>query len=233
MSKTYYIFLALVSFFCLLLGFLLTRIFYCPSDTEEVLSLGSFGEKEEEEVRKENGCDFFVDVSGAVVEPGVVCLAQGSILNDAIEKAQGFNPSAYAFKYVAQRINLARILENEEKVYIPFRDDVVCTRVQDEQVDYIASVVKEIRMPKSVVGEPFSEAKVVGSDNDEEEKVINEDCISINSASKEELMKLVGVGEARAGDIIAGRPYSKLEDIKTVPGIGDRTFENIENFICL
>lgn len=226
MQKTYYIFLGLSCVVSIALGFLLAYFFFFSSSEPEVLSLGDF-DNEEGEIIDHKECDLFVDVSGAVMEPGVVCLEKGAIVNDAIEKSQGFNPSAYAFKYVAQRINLARILEDEEKIYIPFRDDVVCTRVEDEQVEYVASVMKEIRTPKSVVTEVLDEGKK------DQENVVNNDCISLNSASKDELMELVGVGEARARDIIEGRPYSKLEDIKNVPGIGDATFENIKDFICL
>ena len=230
MQKTYYIFLGIVALISLGIGGVLSNIFFCNVNDEEGISLKDFSEDEESISKNENGCSFFVDVSGAVMEPGVVCLDSGAIVNDAIEKAQGFNPAAYAFKYVAQRVNLAKILENEEKIYIPFRDDVVCTRVEDEQVNYTASVMREVRMPKSVVTEVETRRE---DEEGKEETISSEDCISINNASKEELMELTGVGEARAGDIIDGRPYSKLEDIKNVSGIGDTTFENIKDFICL
>jgi len=227
MSKTYYIFLVLTCVLSLGLGFLLTSTFYCSSESEKVLSLKDFDEEEKVMEKDVGECDFFVDVSGAVMEPSVVCLEKGSIVNDAIQKAQGFNPSAYAFKYVAQRVNLARILENEEKIYIPFRDDVVCTRLEDKQVDYISDVMEEIKTPKSVV------VDVIDKKIEENKLPANEDCISLNNASKEELMELSGVGETRAEDIIDGRPYSKLEDIKKVSGIGDETFEKIKDFICI
>ena len=229
MQKTYYIFLGVVGLVSLGLGGLLTSIFYCSTYEDNGVSLKDFSE-EESTASDGNGCNFFVDVSGAVMEPGVVCLEKGAIVNDAIEKAQGFNPTAYAFKYVAQRVNLARILENEEKIYIPFRNDVVCTRVEDEQVNYTASVMKEIRTPKSVITEVQTEQK---PEVEGEDTVTSEDCISINNASKEELMELSGIGEARARDIVEGRPYNKLEDLKNVSGIGDATFENMKDFICL
>jgi competence protein ComEA len=51
--------------------------------------------------------------------------------------------------------------------------------------------------------------------------------IDINTASVEQLQNLPEVGPAIAKDIIAGRPYSKPEDLKNVKGIGDKTFEKI------
>jgi len=50
--------------------------------------------------------------------------------------------------------------------------------------------------------------------------------IDINTASKEDLMKLPGVGEVRAEKIISNRPYASLEDLKAKKiGFGDKTLE--------
>lgn len=60
--------------------------------------------------------------------------------------------------------------------------------------------------------------------------------ISINSATLEELDTLPGIGPAIAQRIIDYRrhsPFSSLDELKEVNGIGDKIFEKIKNDICL
>lgn len=54
------------------------------------------------------------------------------------------------------------------------------------------------------------------------------DCININNASKEELMEITQIGEARAKDIIDLRPFSSIDDLKKVNGIGDKRIQEIK-----
>ncbi len=58
--------------------------------------------------------------------------------------------------------------------------------------------------------------------------------ISINRASKEELMALPGVGPVIADAIISHRKGSKfksIDDLKEVKGIGDKTFADLKKYI--
>ena len=61
--------------------------------------------------------------------------------------------------------------------------------------------------------------------------------VNINTATKEELMSLDGVGEATAEKIIAYRqehgPFSSIEEIKEVSGIGDKKYEAIKESITV
>lgn len=60
--------------------------------------------------------------------------------------------------------------------------------------------------------------------------------ININSATKDELMSLPGIGETRANSIIEYREessFKKIEDIMNISGIGEKTFEALEELITI
>jgi competence ComEA-like helix-hairpin-helix protein len=57
--------------------------------------------------------------------------------------------------------------------------------------------------------------------------------INPNTATAERLQTLDGIGPEIAEKILAGRPYSSLDDLKKVKGIGDVTFERIRPKLTL
>lgn len=57
--------------------------------------------------------------------------------------------------------------------------------------------------------------------------------IDINRASRDELMRLPGIGEVRALDIVATRPFADVDDIVRVRGIGPATLEKIREWIVV
>lgn len=64
-----------------------------------------------------------VEVAGAVARPGVWQVAVGARVAEAIEKAGGFSAQADR-TFATQGLNLARYLEDGEKIYIPFAGEV-------------------------------------------------------------------------------------------------------------
>jgi DNA uptake protein ComE-like DNA-binding protein len=57
------------------------------------------------------------------------------------------------------------------------------------------------------------------------------DKIDINSASKQELMKLDGIGDAISAKIIAGRPYKTKRDLLTQKIVNQSTYAKISDKI--
>ena len=61
--------------------------------------------------------------------------------------------------------------------------------------------------------------------------------VNINTASAEELTQLQGVGPKYAAKIVEYRekagPFAAPEDLKNVPGIGEKTFEKNKDMIIV
>lgn len=91
---------------------------------------------------------------------------------------------------------------------------------------------------KRVDSEPelldFSNDKTV---YEKEQPVLKEKSINLNSAGISELTMLPGIGEVIAKRIIDFRtkngPFTKLENLKNVKGIGTKTYEKLSKYIII
>lgn len=65
----------------------------------------------------------------------------------------------------------------------------------------------------------------------------NNSKVNINTATKEELMTLTGIGEAKANDIISYRnkngSFKNVDEIKNIKGIGDAIFAKIKDRLTI
>lgn len=71
---------------------------------------------------QENAAEIYVHITGAVNNPGVIKLAQGSRLIDAIEKLGGLAENADT-----DSVNLASVLEDVDKIHIYTKDETAET----------------------------------------------------------------------------------------------------------
>ena len=88
---------------------------------------------------------------------------------------------------------------------------------------------------KKDMGESFTIDEGFNDESSQNESSRN-DKININTATKDELTTLNGIGEATANKIINYRknnPFKEIEDIMNVPGIGEAKFNNIKEDICI
>lgn len=73
-------------------------------------------QKENVDVESKSDDKIFVQISGAIQNPGLYEMKKGDRLNDLLEKANGT-------KYNAKCVNLARKVIDEENIYIPSQNE--------------------------------------------------------------------------------------------------------------
>lgn len=188
--------------------------------------------KEEQEIIK-----IKVDVKGEVNSPGVYELDNNSIVIDAIIAAGGVND-----KGTTENINLSYKL-SDGMVIIVYDKSILLDENKDARAtvatdDYV--ITKEVKKQKSVIEtKPHKEETSKTESKKNEEEIENSEpvIVNINTATKEELLKLNGIGDSKAESIIAYREengvFETIEELKKVSGIGDSIFENIKDFITI
>lgn len=150
-------------------------------------------------------------IAGAIKHEGIYELDENSRIADCIEKAGGPTEDANI-----QNINLAYVLEDGVKVYIPSKNEV--NKVEDETNMYVS---KE------------SGSQALSSDNVTKKS----SKININTATQTDLETLPGIGPSTAVKIINYRKengkFTCIDDIKNVSGIGDSKFLKIKEHITV
>lgn len=224
MSPRKIIFLCIGSLVVGLIGgfFLLKYIFPNLSTVEQSLKEERVYQVEhnvcpEEEVVNTQ-CSLFVDISGALRTPGVYCFNPGDRVIDAVKKAGGFSINA-SLEYVARSINLSKVLVNNQKIYIPSKEELLCELKQ--------FTLKEEQV---VIQNPEGNTSPGG---DITNNPVGNNCININTASITELDSLDGVGPSTAQKIIDSRPYNLTIDLLKVSGIGQATYDKFKDNICI
>ena len=154
-----------------------------------------------------------VYICGEVRNPGIYEAPQGAMLNDIIEDAGGLTENASV-----NNINLVYQITGNMSIYIPSEDEI--------KNGFTGGDI--IRQDGVYVWGNSS-----GGSSDPGGSTL---MVNINTAALDELKSLPGIGEVTAQAIIDYRnttPFSAIEDIKNVTGIGDSKFNRIKDYICV
>lgn len=154
-----------------------------------------------------------VHVAGYVEEEGMVELAEGARIADALEAAGGATLEADL-----SRVNLAYVLQDGQKIYIP---SILEVEEEEEEEEYITE----------------GSGGVILEEGEEEKNNEAEGKVNINTATQTELETLNGIGPSTASKIIEYRKqngnFQSIEEIQNVSGIGDSKYESIKDDICV
>ena len=161
----------------------------------------------------------YVDVCGAVANPGVFQLAAGSRVFQAIEAAGGYLPEA-----ALTCVNRAGVLTDGQQLYILTQEEM-----ERQGLD-------PAEMAKASDGQMNGSAGT-GQNTGMAAQVQQDNRININTADEAQLTTLTGIGATRAQAIIAYReengPFAAIEDIMNVQGIKEGTFAKIKDEIVV
>lgn len=180
----------------------------------------------------------FVHICGEVMEPGVYELPAGSRIFEAVEAAGGFTEAA-SRSYV----NLALELKDGWKVEIPVLGEEPgigressAGPAKGEGSAASANMQGITGSAEDIVESAAEGTEAVPGPGDGGTGQAG-GLVDINTATKQELCTLPGIGETRAESIISYREknggFARIEDIMKVEGIKEGMFSKMKDRICV
>lgn len=196
-----------------MLSILIITIIRKEESSEEEISIAEITTQETSSINE----FYYVDIKGAIKKPGVYKVVKTAIVNDVIKLAGGLKSNAYTLN-----INLSQ-------------------QVKDSMVIYIYTKNEIRKTTNAIITDTTCKTEIVEINNCIETtttKAVDNNIskINLNTATKEELMTLTGVGESKAIAIIEYRNTKKfdaIEDIMNVSGIGESAFAKIKDYITV
>ena len=196
-------------FIIIFLGTSVYFITYTPSNNTKEVKNNEILKNSESKTKELKEETIVVDIKGEVNNPGIYEVPSNTRIMDVINAAGGLTTFADT-----NNINLSKIVEDEMVIIIE--------SVNEESNDYTINNDGAI-----------NPSDALGSSGDKPSSSL----ISLNRASKEELMTLSGIGESKADAIIEYRNktggFKKIEELMEVSGIGEATFNKIKDNITI
>ena len=154
-------------------------------------------------------------MTGAVENPGLYWLDEGSRVNDALTAAGVLETAD------TDQLNLAAVVADGSKIVVPYKTNSKSSDETPSNIDNTSGGLPSVDPSVSNnIDDSAASAKV-----------------NINTATVEQLKTLYGIGDSRANAIVKYREengdFAAIEHITRVSGIGDGIFSNIKDNICV
>lgn len=182
-----------------------------------------YSDIEKEDVKEEVVEEYiYVDIKGMVKNPGIYMMNSKDRVNDVINKSGGLLKGANT-RYT----NLSKKLTDEMVIVIYSESEIEDKLAKIDKVDEVpclceSSISESFSISESIVDEVVSED-------------VSNGLVNINTASKDKLMTLTGIGESKALAIIEYRKtnngFKSKEELMEVSGIGESTYNKIKDLI--
>ncbi len=186
----------------------------------------------EQETESENiNESLFVEISGAIKDPGVYELRNGERLVDLVKIAGGFSTDA-SEEWISRFINLSLPLKDSQKIYVPYKwDDLGGSSAGN--VEELLTLVKPYTVSGGV-SFPTTSGSVTDLGDGNSTTVANSSSsvlININTASQEDIDGLPGIGPVYAARFIENRPYEDVAELKEKSGVSESVIDKIKDLI--
>lgn len=160
-------------------------------------------QSEVENKENEDNSSKMCQIDGCVNKPGVYSFKKDDRIKDIIDLAGGFTKDADT-----KSVNLAMKLKDEMKIFIPSKNEI--SKLQNHNTE---------------------NSQIVTLKDNNSTNLVN-----INTADSNKLQTLPGIGPSKAKKIIEFREknqFKKIEELKNVDGIGEKTFESLKSLITI
>ena len=195
-----------------LLFFCISSILLMACEEQPDIYLASYVSSESSEMPEvldtdiEKVSEVYVYVCGAVMNPDVYVLPEGSRICDAIALAGGLREDADEMS-----VNQAQPVSDGQMIRIYTKEEVSVGLKNGEGMSESQSADRDVSLSET------------------------DDRININTATSSQLMMLPGIGSAKADAIIDYRTkqgsFDRIEDLMKIPGIKAGIFEQIKERI--
>lgn len=217
-----------------IIGILVKDVFYeepCECESaDNIISMVTEEKNDDTDDVEIEKRKYMVDIKGAIKNPGVYQVDEGTIINDVIKLAGGLKSSA-STKY----INLSKKVS----------DEMVLVVYTNYEISKMNNPISRVCESSSVDISKCDGTSVIVSGNNNSIEGKNENDVtsstngkvSLNNGTKEQLMTLNGIGESKALAIIEYRNknngFKNLEELMNVSGIGESAYSKIKEYITL